>query len=62
VIYYTSMFRCWQLVRNLIKTNHPYLRLGHHSHTVELARGTRHGGGMSGVSTEGDDVVDFLPL
>jgi hypothetical protein len=28
VMYYTSMLRCWQLVRILVKTNHPCLRVG----------------------------------
>jgi hypothetical protein len=31
VMYYTSMLRCWQLVRILVMTNHPYLRVGCHS-------------------------------
>jgi hypothetical protein len=31
VIYYALMLRCWQLVRILVKTNHPCLRVGHHS-------------------------------
>jgi hypothetical protein len=24
-MYYASMLRCWQLVRILVRTNHPYL-------------------------------------
>jgi hypothetical protein len=31
VMYYASMLRCWQLIRIMIKTNHPCLRVGHHS-------------------------------
>jgi hypothetical protein len=31
VMYYASMLRCWQLVWILVKTNHPYLRVGRHS-------------------------------
>jgi hypothetical protein len=31
VIYYALMLRCWQLVRILVKTNHPCLRVGHHN-------------------------------
>jgi hypothetical protein len=30
VIYYVSMFRCWQFVRILVKTKHPWLRVGRH--------------------------------
>jgi hypothetical protein len=30
-MYYASIFRCWQLVRTLVRTNHPYLRVGRHS-------------------------------
>jgi hypothetical protein len=30
VMYYASMLRCWQLVRILVRTNHPFLRVGHH--------------------------------
>jgi hypothetical protein len=29
--YYASMLRCWQLIRILVKTNHPCLRVGRHS-------------------------------
>jgi hypothetical protein len=31
VMYYAPMLWCWQLIRFLIKTNHPCLRVGHHS-------------------------------
>jgi hypothetical protein len=31
VMYYASMLRCWQLIWILVKTNHPCLRVGHHS-------------------------------
>jgi hypothetical protein len=31
VIYYASMLRCWQLVRILVSTNHPYLRVERHN-------------------------------
>jgi hypothetical protein len=31
VMYYASILWCWQLVMILIKTNHPCLRVGHHS-------------------------------
>jgi hypothetical protein len=30
-MYYVSMLRCWQLVRILVRTNHPWLRVGRHS-------------------------------
>jgi hypothetical protein len=32
VMYYASMLRCWQLVRILVRTNHPCLRVGRHMH------------------------------
>jgi hypothetical protein len=32
VMYYASMLRCWQLVRILVRTNHPYLRVGRHTY------------------------------
>jgi hypothetical protein len=31
VMYYVSMIWYWQLVRILVRTNHPYLRVGHYS-------------------------------
>jgi hypothetical protein len=31
VMYYASMIRCWQLIRILVRTNHPGLRVGRHS-------------------------------
>jgi hypothetical protein len=31
VMFYASMLQCWQLVWILVKTNHSYLRVGHHS-------------------------------
>jgi hypothetical protein len=30
VMYYASILRCWQLVRILVRTNHPCLRVGCH--------------------------------
>jgi hypothetical protein len=30
-MYYVTMLRCWQHVRILVKTNHPYLRVKRHS-------------------------------
>jgi hypothetical protein len=30
-IYYASMLQCWQLVRILVRTNHPFLMVGCHS-------------------------------
>jgi hypothetical protein len=30
VMYYASMIQCWQLVMIIIRTNHPYLRVGRH--------------------------------
>jgi hypothetical protein len=37
-MYYASMLRYWQLIRIMVRTNHPCLRVGHHSHppSVEL--------------------------
>jgi hypothetical protein len=32
-MYYASMLRCWQPIRILIRTNHPYLRVGCHNGT-----------------------------
>jgi hypothetical protein len=29
-MYYASMFRCWELIRILVMTNHPCLRVGRH--------------------------------
>jgi hypothetical protein len=29
-MYYVSMLQCWQLVRILVRTNHPYLRVERH--------------------------------
>jgi hypothetical protein len=29
VMYYASMLQCWQLIRILVRTNHPCLRVGH---------------------------------
>jgi hypothetical protein len=31
VMCYASMLRCYQLIRLLVRTNHPCLRVGHHS-------------------------------
>jgi hypothetical protein len=30
-MYCASMLRCWQLVKILVRTNYPCLRVGHHS-------------------------------
>jgi hypothetical protein len=32
VMYYVTMLWCWQIVWILIRTNHPYLRVGCHIH------------------------------
>jgi hypothetical protein len=29
-VYYASMLRCWQLIRILVRTNYPSLRVGCH--------------------------------
>jgi hypothetical protein len=31
-MYYAPMLRYWQLIRILVRTNHPYLRVGRHIH------------------------------
>jgi hypothetical protein len=31
VMYYVLMLWCWKLIMILVKTNHPCLRVGHHS-------------------------------
>jgi hypothetical protein len=31
VMYYASILRCWQLVRILVRTNHPCLRVERHT-------------------------------
>jgi hypothetical protein len=31
VMYYASMLQCCQLVKILIRTNHPYLSVGRHN-------------------------------
>jgi hypothetical protein len=31
VMYYASMLQCWQLVRILLRTKHPFLRVGCHT-------------------------------
>jgi hypothetical protein len=36
VMYYASMLQCWQLVRILVGTNHPCLKVGRHSVTLSL--------------------------
>jgi hypothetical protein len=36
MMYYMSMLRCGQLVCILIKTNHPYLRVGRHRDVYPL--------------------------
>jgi hypothetical protein len=35
-MYYASMLWCWQLVRILVRTNHPCLRVGRHNHVLLL--------------------------
>jgi hypothetical protein len=30
-MYYASMLQCWQLIRILVRTNHPCLRVGRHT-------------------------------
>jgi hypothetical protein len=47
VMYYASTLRCWQLIRILVRTNHPYLRVG--CHTCSSATGER--GRTSSVSS-----------
>jgi hypothetical protein len=37
-MYYASMIRCWQLIRILVRTNHPCLRVGRHSWYRSLMR------------------------
>jgi hypothetical protein len=34
-MYYASMPQCWQLVKILVRTNHPYLRVGRHIFVVK---------------------------
>jgi hypothetical protein len=51
VIYYVPMLQCWQLVRILVKTNHPCLRVGYHR--------TRH---PQASSLSLDQEVSFTPL
>jgi hypothetical protein len=33
-MYYASMLRCWQLIRILVRTNYPYLRVGCHNRQI----------------------------
>jgi hypothetical protein len=39
VMYYVSTLRCWQLIMILVKTNHPCLRVGHHTRHARLCSG-----------------------
>jgi hypothetical protein len=39
VIYYVPMLQCWQLVRILVKTNHPCLMVGCHKSLPLLSNG-----------------------
>jgi hypothetical protein len=39
VMYYASMLWCWQLVRVLVRTNHPCLRVGRHNQTSDFSEG-----------------------
>jgi hypothetical protein len=36
-MYYASMLQCYQLVRILVRTNHPCLRVGCHNFEQQLA-------------------------
>jgi hypothetical protein len=36
MLYYASMLRCWHLVRILVRTNHPCLGMGCHTHLPKL--------------------------
>jgi hypothetical protein len=36
-MYYALMLRCWQLIKILVRTNHPCLRVGCHNYTQILA-------------------------
>jgi hypothetical protein len=38
VMYYASMPRCWQLIRILVRTNHPYLSVRRHKAQKGLGR------------------------
>jgi hypothetical protein len=38
VMYYASMLQCWQLIRILVRTNHPCLRVGHHTHYNQVQK------------------------
>jgi hypothetical protein len=57
VVYYASMLRCWQLVWILVKTNHPFLRVGHHMHVHD---DLRHDGSSTAAraDTLGRDLGD----
>jgi hypothetical protein len=48
-MYYAPMLWCWQLVRILVKTNHPCLKVGHHS--IGLATG--------GFTPFGDNAASY---
>jgi hypothetical protein len=61
VMYYMSMLRYWQLIRILVRTNHPCLRVRHHTHLGKGSlfhksygpSGTQEGNTTSGISTHG---------
>jgi hypothetical protein len=36
VMYYALILQCWQLIMILVKTNHPYLRVGCHIGIVNV--------------------------
>jgi hypothetical protein len=37
VMYYVSMLQCWQFIWILVKTNHPFVRVGRHRGLVPLS-------------------------
>jgi hypothetical protein len=53
-MYYASMLRCWQLVRILVRTNHPCLRVGCHRWVlvVTVVGGAEQGSNNGGLSEE----------
>jgi hypothetical protein len=38
-MHYASMLRCWQLVKILVRTNHPCLRVGCHTKPLTRPKG-----------------------
>jgi hypothetical protein len=51
VMYYVSMLRCWQLVRILVRTNHPCLRVGRHTNKHEKIKS------MHMITWHGEDFI-----